>query len=405
MKSPARNLAVARAFSEIGNSFRYIALPLGILSIHNKADDLALAEILETLGFFASGVIAPFFIDRVLKIRALVISDLLSLLVTVIMVIGIYLQSLEILFPACFAMTFMDTFYSSSLSAVTADLTDKAVNGVSNQKNLILGFSRLQLYTLTGGLIGSVFGTKIVQAIPLWAMLALDGVTFLVSSIWIYKIANGFSQKKTNHHIKQKSSIRLFIIDSFREWKEGLFIAVSDINTMKLIASQGIVGIAHGLLSATTIGHYKTTLHVSDSLVALAQVNNRIWNFAGAFYALKNKLSPMALLILGGGLMAGGYAGMAILPFFGFIVVYGIQQFGNSLLTPTNRALCLAGVATDARGRVAAFRGLVIDAGILIGNIFALIIIKSFGTRWVFVMATLWMLIALMTYKRVKINH
>ncbi|MEK7397819.1 MAG: hypothetical protein AAB116_12880, partial [Candidatus Poribacteria bacterium] len=141
MKSPARNLAVARAFSEIGNSFRYIALPLGILSIHNKADDLALAEILETLGFFASGVIAPFFIDRVLKIRALVISDLLSLLVTVIMVIGIYLQSLEILFPACFAMTFMDTFYSSSLSAVTADLPAKAVNGVSNQKNLILGFS------------------------------------------------------------------------------------------------------------------------------------------------------------------------------------------------------------------------------------------------------------------------
>lgn len=401
MRGTGTQIAYARAVSEVGNSLRYIALPLGIVAVRNRAEDLAIAEVLETLGFIISGLLAPFFIDRVSKIRALVFSDLLSLLATAAMVAGVYFSSLAILFPASFAMTFMDTFYANSLSAVTADLSAPGQNG--NTRSMIRGFSRLQLYTLIGGFIGSLFGAKAVSILPLWGLLALDSATFLGSSIWIFRIARQIpagAPRPDSHNAS--TSLRTFLKDSAKEWRDGLTAAVSDANRFKHIISQGLIGIAHGLLSATVIGHYKTTLGVSNSMVALAQVNNRIWSFAGAAYVFRTRFGAKALVFTGAGLMTLGYTGMIFAPFVLFLGAYGLQQFGNALVAPTNRALSLSDANPEIRGRVATFRGLVIDAGVLAGNSLALLLIATGGTRWGFATAGICMVTAFLIYRQVS---
>src|SRR4051812_43139639 len=104
--TPHKRLAFARGLSELGNSFRYVALPLAILSIRRNPADLAVAEILETSGFFSSGLLTPFYVDRSHKLRNLLFADLLSGAVVIAILLAIYFQSLDSLFLASFMMTF-----------------------------------------------------------------------------------------------------------------------------------------------------------------------------------------------------------------------------------------------------------------------------------------------------------
>ncbi len=77
--------------------------------------------------------------------------------------------------------------------------------------------------------------------------------------------------------------------------------------------------------------------------------------------------------------------GMSFLPFWGFVIAYGVQQVGNAMLSPTNRGQVMALAEPKVRGRVAAFRGLMIDVGTLAGNFGALAMISMGApTGWVF---------------------
>lgn len=393
-RSRAQSLALARSVSEFGNSMRFIAFPLGVLRVANNPQHLATVELLETISAFAAGLLVPFFIDRFSRRTNLVVADLFSLLITALMAYGVYLESLPILLGTAVAISAVYIFHEASLTAATADLT----SGTSDHA-LIQGFSRLQLYTLTFGLIGSLAGAAIVKQVPLYALFAADALSFLVSSIWIYRLIETpvqeiDSKRPANHKVTFAEVVRA----SLQEWKGGYRLAWGDLKTRQLIAAQGIVAIGHGLLASTVISHYKTTLRISDSQVALAQANNRVWQFGGALLRLKSEWSPRKGILFGATLMALGYFTMAWVPFGLFLIAYGIQQFGNSVLTPTNRAVVMGGIQSEYRGRVAAFRGLVIDLGILLGNTLSLIVLSTASTSWNFTLAGLALLVALKVY-------
>lgn len=386
MKNTAKQITTARAISEFGNSLRYIALPLGIIAIRKRPHDIVLAEVLETLGFLISGFLSTFFIDRLHKMKALILSDLLSVAVTAFLVYGLWKHSLVLLLTGSFLMTFIDTFYSGSLGAVTADLSE--ANGDENAlRSMIRGFSALQFYTLIGGMVGTVIGGQLVKAVPFYGLMFLDGLSFLVSSFLLFRALRGVDFRFFSTAAKKAETFAHYVRGMRLEFIEGFRATFSNVTLRNDVLSQGLVGMAHGLLSASVIAHLKTHLKVSNSQVSYSQLNNRVWTAAGSYFRLRTGMSLKVSLLLGAGVMCIGYFGMGFFPFYGFLCAYGLQQFGNSILTPTNRAMIMAECSSEVRGRVSAFRGLAIDIGVLSGNLGCLALIGTFGSTACFVAA------------------
>lgn len=375
----SKKLSLARAISEIGNSFRFVALPLAVLGVRNKASDLVTAEILETLGYFISGLFAAFFIDRVSKLKALVIADISSLVVTAILFLGIYKQSLPILFAGSFLMTLIETFYINSLSASTADILDNEANG-NKESAQIRGFTKLQIYNFLGGILGSLGASEFIKHSHLQNLMIIDGITFLVSSIWVLNI---FRQKRVINKTPTQpkvSSLNAYLDIHLMEWKEGFKYSYSNPKIFVHIVFQSIVGVAHGLLSACSIAHQKNSLGSTNAMVGYSQTSNRVWTLLGSIFRLRTKQDTYKLIIFSAILMGIGYFGMASTPWIGFVAFYGLQQFGNAILAPTNRAIAMNESDSTFRGRVATFRNLMIDFGVLAGNLLSLLIVAHFST-------------------------
>ena len=178
-----RQIAWARFISEAGDMFRILAFPLAVIAVRQDPRDLAWSETLGTLGMFFGSLLAPLVIDRVPRLRALVVSDLLALLCTGTLAIGIVQNSLPLLFAAYFVSRALDSFHYAALDAATTDLL------VEERKPLVAGFSHLQLFLVGGAVIGGLAAAQVVTKVPLWALLVVDALSFVVASTWIYFLA------------------------------------------------------------------------------------------------------------------------------------------------------------------------------------------------------------------------
>jgi hypothetical protein len=226
----------------------------------------------------------------------------------------------------------------------------------------------------------------LVKQVPLEAMILVDLITFVGSSAVVLLLL----PKDPATPSVRKKGLRSHLSDSIQDWKVGARACLNEPRLVRLALMQGLVGVAYGLSSAANKGHYKVALGVNDSKVGIAQTSNRIFQFVAALFMAFAKPKATTALGVGSALMALGYLGMSLLPFWAFLGAYGIQQIGNSLVAPTNRGLVMALAPAEMKGRVAAFRGLVIDLGVLAGNGAALaMILLTERTGLVFFFASL----------------
>jgi len=159
---------------------------------------------------------------------------------------------------------------------------------------------------------------------------------------------------------------------------------VGDPETRKHLTGQALLGVAFGLSTSTARGHLLGTMQVSPAQFGYFAPSLRAASLLGAFTNLKisRLISSRKIAFLGITIMGLGYLGMGYSSLFVFFVLaYAIQQIGNAFVVPVNRAAVMGGVEGALRGRVAAFRGLVIDGATVIGNLFA-VWAMSFGTTF-----------------------
>ncbi len=360
----SKQLAYARGISEIGNAFRYLALPIAIMTVHNSAKDLAVAETLATAGMFIGSLIVPSFIDRISKLKSLVISDLFSLFGTSIIAYGIFLNSFFWLLSGYFLITIIDTYHQSAMDAVTADLLTEA------RKPLLAGFSRLQLMVFGGGIVGGLAASQIVNKLPLYWLLGFDALSFVLSSIWVLRI----TQKNHISHIQEriKPAKKSHIQIALQEWRDGFRLSFKDLDIRKHIFCQSLIGVCYGITTSTVRGHLLTTLKISSTQLGYLAPSNKSFYLLGTLCCMwisRLKVNLKLISFIGAIGVTAAYFGMgmaSLYPFF--LLFYGIHQFGNALLTPANRTIVMGSSEPSNRGRVAAFRGLVIDMGTLAGN-------------------------------------
>jgi len=395
-----RHLAYGRGLSELGNAFRYVSLALAILSVRNKVQDLLIAETLETLGLIAAGIFTPFFIDRVDRVKSLLIADTLSLIVSVLLIAGAAFKSLPLLYVGSFMIMAVSTYYGAALRAVTADLSG------NTHASILAGFSLIQLCNIVGALIGSLFAAKLLLYLSVPWLLTLDAITFLFSSVWIFYILKKLSCLgfRLNHlHVNQaKVTLGQYVREKCQEWYEGYRAVGKGSRAGVLCLAQSFIGIGYGIYTPIIVSHYKKNLHFSDSLVALSQANNRAWALLGAILRMKHLYSSKTTLLFSTVVLAFGYA-LAI--FFENIWVFatiGAANFAMALGAPTNNAAVAVSVAARVRGRVEAFRSLMIDFGILAGNLMALVWGYFFNIKYLFPIAGIFCIVSLWIYVRIN---
>lgn len=392
-------LARARGLSEIGNAVRQAILALAILSIRNKQEDLFLSETLESCGYFAMSFVAPFFIDRMRKTRALIYSDILSLLNSALLIAGVLSNSLFLLFLGSFLMTFLSSLYSSSLYAVTA----KYAGG--EMRDLRIGLSYLQRNVLIGALIGLLATSVALPHLPLVSFLIFDAVTFLLSSVWIYWVAKDDLASEVARRPKF-ASYRAFIGGLMREWQEGLVGTLAMPSLQKILLGNVLTCFGYGVLESSVVSTQKLVLGFSHSLVTATRAVNRVTAiggsvFVGKFSKKKRDWSTRRFLFLGSVISAIGTAMMTIASTPLFVTSNAFYNFGWSFLNPTIGAHVAQQIPESLLGRVQAFRSLLINLSILLGNVAVMFLVRWIPVQYLFGVTSLCFVMATLLWR----NH
>lgn len=368
-------ISKAKLISEIGNSFRFMLIPIGILSItNNDTAAVALLEVFETGGLIIAGILAPFFVDRINKIKGLVILDALATLLICALIFSFSIKNLLLVYTISFFITFIDFIVVTLLNSTIA-------NSIKDDKDFVLGFSKIQFFTLAGGLLGSILGGGIADLTQAHYLLIIDAVTFLISSILILKVISGLPEKA---RATQFLSFSNYIKGLLFEWREGLNEALAYQQTRLLLLERLITGVAHGLLNTATVSHLKTNLGASNKVVMLWQATNRAWFLLGSAVVYFKKFSERKSIILGFPSLVIGYALRCIPNLWTFISIGGLQQFGTSVLKPSVASIVLRSARPELRGRVESIRHLTIQIGVFMGNILGLLTIQYLSLQHCF---------------------
>ena len=229
-----QQLARARGLSEVGNSLRQVILALAILSVRQKQEDLFFSEVLESSGYLLMSILAPFFIDQVRKLRALIVADVLCLLNAFLLIFAVTQKNITLLFVGSFFMTFIASLYSSVLFAVTTNYSGSETQHIRRS----LGY--LQRNVLIGGLVGLLGATFVIPKLPLFFFLVLDAATFLISSSWIFCVTRkdlGNEQSKR----KRFENFRTYFSGLWLEWREGLKSVTRNSELLKVFVMNFII--------------------------------------------------------------------------------------------------------------------------------------------------------------------
>jgi MFS family permease len=360
--SLAKKISWARGISAVGDGITNLAFPLAVIASRGDPKDLAIAETFYTTGIFAGALLAPLVIDRLAKAVSLITADICSLLATLGLIYGVQQNSIPLIFLAYFLLSVIVSFHKAALDAVTADIM------VEERKPILAGFSHLELIVTAGAVLGGLLAAQWIAKLPLWMFLAVDAASFLTSSVWILWLL------RKSPNLKKKPT-RAQQVHPFADWLEGFRATFANKRLAPYLLGQSLLGVAYGIAGATTRAHLLGTLQIPATLFAYFAPAIRSLSLLGAFtantYAQKARVSVMVRW--GTFFMLLGRLGLGWVHSFSWFVGFmGVQQFGNALLAPASRTITMKSVDSELRGRVAAFRSLLIHTSTIVGHFLAL---------------------------------
>lgn len=336
-----RNLFAGQAISDIGDGITLLLLLLVINELTGSMTALALMAIAEAVPHFTVGLFAGVYVDRWNRRTVMLAADLIRAVIVLSFAFVASAGIVPLLYLLAFAQSSVSTFFRPARGALLPKIIPR--EGLPAANSLAQGSQVIGSVIGAGiaGLLFGVFGSGMVG-------FALDAATFLVSFLFISRIAASYGQITAAPHGEERQDVR-------RSLLEGLAIVRGSRALSGSLLAAGVSMLGLGAVNVLFVPLIVEELEVHPTWMAgieLAQTSAMIMA-AGAVALLVRRLAPTTIITIGLagigvciGLMAGVSAVWQVLVLL-FVVGWMITPLQAMLQTIVQTT------ATDAtRGRV-----------------------------------------------------
>lgn len=336
-----RNLFAGQAISDIGDGITLLLLLLVINELTGSMTALALMAIAEAVPHFTVGLFAGVYVDRWNRRSVMLAADLIRAVIVLSFAFVASAGIVPLLYVLAFAQSSVSTFFRPARGALLPKIVPReglpAANSLSQGSQVVGSVIGAGI----AGLLFGVFGSGMVG-------FALDAATFLVSFLFISRIAASYGQISATAHDEEQSDVR-------RSLLEGLAIVRGSRALSGSLLAAGVSMLGLGAVNVLFVPLIVEELAVHPTWMAgieLAQTSAMIMA-AGAVAILARRLAPTTIITI-------GLAGIGVC--IGFMAgVSGVWQVlillfvVGWMITPLQAMLqtIVQTTATDAtRGRV-----------------------------------------------------
>jgi MFS transporter, DHA3 family, macrolide efflux protein len=336
-----RNLFAGQAISDIGDGITLLLLLLVINELTGSMTALALMAIAEAVPHFTVGLFAGVYVDRWNRRSVMLAADLIRAVIVLSFAFVASAGIVPLLYVLAFAQSSVSTFFRPARGALLPKIVPR--EGLPAANSLAQGSQVIGSVIGAGiaGLLFGVFGSGVVG-------FALDAATFLISFLFISRIAASYGQIAAAPQGEERQDVR-------RSLLEGLAIVRGSRALSGSLLAAGVSMLGLGAVNVLFVPLIVEELEVHPTWMAgieLAQTSAMIMA-AGAVAILVRRLAPTTIITIGLagigvciGLMAGVSAVWQVLILL-FVVGWMITPLQAMLQTIVQTT------ATDAtRGRV-----------------------------------------------------
>jgi len=176
-------IVIGQAVSLFGDYIAYVTLPLLVLSITGRPEDLGLVAAAETLPLLLFGLVAGVVLDRYAIRRIIILSDVLRAAIFFGLAALVATRDIEVwvVFVAAFLVGSLSLVFDSGLQALLPALTGDSY--------LVDINSRLSLARTLAWSIGPAIGGVLVASAGGFTLaFIVDGATFIVSALFLLRV-------------------------------------------------------------------------------------------------------------------------------------------------------------------------------------------------------------------------
>ncbi len=209
-------IVIGQAVSLLGDYIAYVTLPLLVLSITGRPEDLGLVAAAETLPLLLFGLVAGVVLDRYAIRRILILSDVLRAAIFFGIAALVATRDVEVwvVFVAAFLVGSLSLVFDSGLQALLPALTGDSY--------LVDINSRLSLARTLAWSIGPAIGGVLVASAGGFTLaFIVDGATFVVSALFLLRVRELRPVERARHtNIGQqlRRGIRFLFRDPHLRW-------------------------------------------------------------------------------------------------------------------------------------------------------------------------------------------
>lgn len=199
-------LWAGQAISALGSSFTGFALPLIVFKLTNSALNLAYSTAAHFIPYLLFGLFVGAWADRSERRRLMIFTDIARALVIASVPLLAMLGALEVwwLYVVIFA---------NSLSSIAFDAANfAAVPSLVDKNDIVTANGRIQASYSVMTLLGPLLAGVVVAVMPVYDLLLIDSLSFVVSAVLLFLITVSFNAPGK----ERGSSIRQDVVEGLR---------------------------------------------------------------------------------------------------------------------------------------------------------------------------------------------
>jgi MFS family permease len=282
-----RNLFGGQVVSDIGDGITLLLLLLVINDLTGSKIALALMAIAEAVPHFTVGLVAGVYVDRWNRRTVMLAADLLRAVIVLGFAVAATAGIVPLLYLLAFAQSSVSTFFRPARGALLPKIVP--AEGLPAANSLAQG-SQLIGAVVGAGIAGLIFGTFGSGAIG----FVLDAATFVVSFLFISRIASGLGSIATVATDSSPSDVR-------RSLLEGMAIVRGSRALSGSLIAAAVSMLGLGAVNVLFVPLIVDELQVSATWMAgieLAQTVAMLMA-AGVVVYLVRRLAPTTIITLG----------------------------------------------------------------------------------------------------------
>lgn len=371
---------VGQTISNLGSSFTAFALPLLIYKLTGSALNLAMASVAAFLPYLLFGLVIGAWVDRLDRKRLMIWVDVLNVLIIASIPL---LASLDLL---SVWWIYVVAFLTSTIGIAFQSAEFAAIPSLVKQDDLVTANGRIQASYSAAQVVGPLLAGVLVAIVPIYDLLLLDALTFVISAISLTLIRRSFNTVSAE---LPTTSIRQDIMEGLRyvlshPVLRNISLMMALVNFVGSTSQAQLVLFAQQRLAATDaqVGYLYSAGSLGIVLLSLlAGLLRKRWSF-----------STVALsALIASGLLQIGFA--LTTWYWAALVIWGVFSGLGILFNINTGSLRQAIVPNHMLGRVISIAGVLAWSAIPIGTFLGGLAIEKTGN-----VALVYLVIGIVTF-------